>query len=66
MASSTVPPDSDSPLRFGIDGRFVGPEDFGAHDDLDWFIGGASSCDESMDDALAWLDALPAGPECSS
>ena len=29
------------------------------HDDLDWFVGGAPRDAEDLDDAQAWLDALP-------
>jgi hypothetical protein len=32
------------------------------HDDLDWFIGSAPSSENDLDDALAWLDALPTEP----
>lgn len=32
------------------------------HDDLDWFVGSASSSESDLDGALAWLDALPAEP----
>jgi hypothetical protein len=32
------------------------------HDDLDWFVGNASSGERDLDGALAWLDALPTEP----
>jgi hypothetical protein len=32
------------------------------HDDLDWFVGSASSGESGLDGALAWLDALPTEP----
>lgn len=32
------------------------------HDDLDWFVGSASSGESELDGALAWLDALPTEP----
>jgi len=32
------------------------------HDDLDWFIGSAPSSENDLDDALAWLAALPTEP----
>jgi hypothetical protein len=32
------------------------------HDDLDWFVGSASSKESDLDGALVWLDALPTEP----
>jgi hypothetical protein len=31
-----------------------------AHDDLDWFVGNASSGESDVDAAQVWLDGLPA------
>jgi hypothetical protein len=36
------------------------PSSCAVHDDLDWFIGKAPSGDGELDDAQAWLDAMPA------